>query len=32
VYLTMTVQFGCDQVLEIYEELSGEEIVFDSTV
>jgi nucleoside-diphosphate-sugar epimerase len=29
-YLTMTVQFGCDQVFEIYEELGGEEIVVDS--
>ncbi|MGD8441438.1 MAG: hypothetical protein PVG53_12980, partial [Holophagae bacterium] len=25
-YLTMTVEFGCDQVLEVYEDLSGEEI------
>jgi nucleoside-diphosphate-sugar epimerase len=25
-YLTMTVQFGCDQVLETFEELSGEAI------
>jgi hypothetical protein len=25
-YLTMTVQFGCDQVLETYEELSGKPI------
>jgi nucleoside-diphosphate-sugar epimerase len=31
-YLTMTVQFGCDQLLEIYEELSGEEIVIDPSV
>ncbi len=23
-YLTMTVQFGCDQVMEIYDELSGD--------
>jgi nucleoside-diphosphate-sugar epimerase len=23
-YLTMTVQFGCDQVMEIYDELAGE--------
>jgi nucleoside-diphosphate-sugar epimerase len=23
-YLTMTVQFGCDQVMEIYDELGGE--------
>jgi nucleoside-diphosphate-sugar epimerase len=23
-YLTMTVQFGCDQVLEVYEELGGD--------
>jgi hypothetical protein len=26
-YLTMTVQVGCDQVLETFEELSGEPIV-----
>ncbi len=25
-HLTMTVEFGCDQVLEVYEDLSGEEI------
>jgi nucleoside-diphosphate-sugar epimerase len=25
-YLTMTVQFGCDQILEIYEEVGGEEL------
>lgn len=25
VYLTMTIELGCDQVLEIYEDLSGEE-------
>ena len=31
-YLTMTVQFGCDQVLEIYEELGGEENVVDPSV
>ena len=24
-YLTMTVQFGCDQVMEIYDELGGEQ-------
>lgn len=24
-YLSMTVQFGCDQILEIYEEVGGEE-------
>ncbi len=23
-YVTMTVQFGCDQVMEIYDELAGE--------
>ena len=23
-YLTMTVEFGCDQLMEIYDELSGE--------
>jgi hypothetical protein len=25
-FLLMTVQFGCDQILEIYEEVGGEEI------
>jgi len=25
-YVSMTVQFGCDQILEIYEEVGGEEI------
>ncbi|MCG6948594.1 MAG: NAD(P)-dependent oxidoreductase [Acidobacteria bacterium] len=25
-YLRMTVQFGCDQILEIYEEVGGEEL------
>jgi nucleoside-diphosphate-sugar epimerase len=25
-HLTMSVQFGCDQILEIYEEVGGEEI------
>jgi len=25
-HLSMTVQFGCDQILEIYEEVGGEEI------
>ena len=25
-YLLMTVQFGCDQILEIYEEVGGEEL------
>jgi len=25
-HLSMTIEFGCDQVLEIYEDLSGEEI------
>lgn len=25
-YITMTVEFGCDQVIEVYEDLSGEEI------
>ncbi len=25
-YLTMTMQFGCDQILEIYEEVGGEEL------
>ena len=25
-YLSMTVQFGCDQILEIYEEVGGEEL------
>jgi len=25
-HLTMTIEFGCDQVLEIYEDLAGEEI------
>jgi nucleoside-diphosphate-sugar epimerase len=24
-YLSMTIQFGCDQILEIYEEVGGEE-------
>jgi len=24
-YLTMTIEFGCDQVLEVYEDLNGEE-------
>ena len=24
-HLTMTIEFGCDQVLEVYEDLSGEE-------
>ncbi len=28
-HLTMTIQFGCDQVLETFEELSGEAIVDD---
>ncbi len=26
-YLTMTVQFGCDQVMEIYDELGGDVVV-----
>lgn len=25
-HVTMTIEFGCDQVLEVYEDLSGEEI------
>ena len=25
-YLSMTVRFGCDQILEIYEEVGGEEL------
>ena len=25
-HLTMTMQFGCDQILEIYEEVGGEEL------
>ena len=25
-YLSMTIQFGCDQILEIYEEVGGEEL------
>ena len=25
-HLTMTIEFGCDQVIEVYEDLSGEEI------
>jgi len=25
-FLLMTVQFGCDQILEIYEEVGGEEL------
>ncbi len=25
-YVSMTIQFGCDQILEIYEEVGGEEI------
>jgi hypothetical protein len=25
-HLSMTVQFGCDQILEIYEEVGGEEL------
>lgn len=25
-HLTMTVEFGCDQIIEVYEDLSGEEI------
>jgi len=25
-HITMTMQFGCDQILEIYEEVGGEEL------
>lgn len=28
-YLTMAIEFGCDQIIEVYEDLSGQEIELD---
>jgi nucleoside-diphosphate-sugar epimerase len=30
-HVTMTIEFGCDQVLEVYEDLSGEEFADEGT-
>ncbi|TFG38039.1 MAG: hypothetical protein E4H44_04440 [Candidatus Aminicenantes bacterium] len=30
-HLSMTIEFGCDQILEIYEDLSGEAVDLESS-